>query len=81
MKNNERLGKAIIAEILRWAKADLLSGLDNCSEYAVLDKKSVEGFGFSKKKVMMLWKKNLMGRKQERVFFTIISYRLCYSSK
>ena len=59
LKNNEHLEKAIITGILRIAKADLFSGLNNFAEYGVLDEEYAEHFGFTSIEVEKLLKDNL----------------------
>ena len=67
MKNNEHLEKAIMTGILRIAKADLFSGLNNFSEYGVLDSKYAEHFGFTEVEVEQLLQDNLEGDSQQEI--------------
>ena len=62
MKNNNHVEKAVMTGILRVAKADLFSGLNNFSEYGVLDKKYAENFGFTEAEVNQLLEDNLEER-------------------
>ncbi|MEO1300909.1 MAG: AAA family ATPase [Bacteroidota bacterium] len=54
-KDNPYLEKGIITGILRVAKADLFSGLNNFMEYSVLHKKYAEHFGFTDAEVSDLF--------------------------
>ena len=46
-KDNPYLEKGIMTGILRVAKADLFSGINNFKEYSLLDKRYAEHFGFT----------------------------------
>ncbi|MEO1301388.1 MAG: AAA family ATPase, partial [Bacteroidota bacterium] len=54
-KDNAYLEKGIMTGILRIAKADLFSGLNNFKEYSLLDKRYAEHFGFTDAEVNNLF--------------------------
>lgn len=61
-KNNEHVEKIIITGILRVAKASLFSGLNNFSEYGILDDyRYSKYFGFTEFDVNLLLKNYLDG--------------------
>ena len=51
LKGNSALEKGILTGILRLAKADLFSGLNNPGEYGLLDKEYAQYYGFTEKEV------------------------------
>ncbi|MEO1219666.1 MAG: AAA family ATPase, partial [Bacteroidota bacterium] len=54
-KDNPYLEKGIMTGILRIAKADLFSGINNFREYSLLDKRYTEHFGFTDTEVSNLF--------------------------
>lgn len=54
-KDNPYLEKGLMTGILRVAKADLFSGLNNFKEYSLLDERYAEHFGFTDKEVTNLF--------------------------
>ncbi|MEN0016179.1 MAG: AAA family ATPase [Bacteroidota bacterium] len=54
-KDNTYLEKGIMTGILRIAKADLFSGINNFKEYSLLDKRYAEHFGFTDAEVSELF--------------------------
>jgi len=60
LKNNTYLKKSVITGILRIAKADLFSGLNNFGEFNVLEKEFTEFFGFTEEEVDGLLEDNLI---------------------
>ncbi len=54
LKSNEHLGKAVITGILRVAKENLFSGLNNIGVYSLLDKEFNTAFGFTDDEVTSL---------------------------
>ena len=65
LKGNNFLEKGVVTGILRVAKANLFSGLNNLGEDSVLDKKYAEYFGFTDKDVNMLLHKCKMDQNPE----------------
>ena len=59
MKNNKHVKKAIMTGILRIAKADFFSGLNNFKEYGILDDEYAEFFRFTEEEVNKLLDENL----------------------
>ncbi|MEO1301330.1 MAG: AAA family ATPase [Bacteroidota bacterium] len=55
LKDNAYLEKGIMTGILRIAKADLFSGLNNFQEYSLLDEEYAEHFGFTDAEVNTLF--------------------------
>ena len=56
LKGNEDVQKGILTGILRVAKANLFSGLNNVREYGVLDSKFARHYGFTEEEVSTLLK-------------------------
>lgn len=54
LKSNDHLGKAVITGILRVAKENLFSGLNNIAVYSLLDKEFNNVFGFTDDEVTAL---------------------------
>ena len=51
LKQNQYLEKGVLTGILRISKASLFSGLNNVSEYTLLDKRFSEHYGFTQEEV------------------------------
>ena len=58
LKGNENIHRAVVTGILRIAKEDLFSGLNNVQVYSVLDAEYSDHFGFTESEVDAVLKKN-----------------------
>ncbi|MCC8400241.1 MAG: AAA family ATPase, partial [Rickettsia endosymbiont of Platyusa sonomae] len=67
LKSNPCLEKGIITGILRIAKANLFSDLNNVSEYTLLDKKFAKFYGFTQEEVDELLTKVPLGTNPEEI--------------
>ncbi len=66
LKDNPYLGKGVMTGILRVAKEDIFSGLNNLGCYGVMSEEYSEWFGFTPEEVHALLKaKNLLGCEEE----------------
>ena len=67
LKNNDaNICKVVMTGVLRAAKGSLYSGLNNFSEYGVLDMNFSEDFGFTESEINRLLEENILGDKTER---------------
>lgn len=67
LKNNDAIYKAYITGILRLAKADLFSTVNNISEYTILDKSFSDYYGFSEPVVIKILEQAGLSDKFEEV--------------
>lgn len=61
LKDNKNLHRAVVTGILRIAKENLFSGLNNLRVYSVLNEKYSEHFGFTQTEVDVALEKNKLG--------------------
>ena len=66
LKGNPYLEKGVITGILRIAKANLFSDLNNVREYTLLDQKFSKSYGFTQEEVDELWEKLSEGGEQDQ---------------
>ncbi|MBS0185223.1 MAG: AAA family ATPase, partial [Proteobacteria bacterium] len=67
LKGNDYLEKGVVTGILRVAKANLFSGLNNLVEDSILDETYAEHFGFTEKEVNILLHKSNIDKNPETV--------------
>ncbi len=65
LKGNTHLEKSVVTGILRVAKANLFSGINNFGEDSILDKKYAEHFGFTEEEVNLVLHKSCIDKNPE----------------
>ena len=65
LKGNDYLEKGVVTGILRVAKANLFSGVNNFGEDSILDKKYAQQFGFTEEEVNILLHKSKIDKNSE----------------
>ena len=65
LKGNKNLEKGLVTGVLRVAKANIFSGLNNLEEYTVLDPEFSEYYGFTTKEVNLLLERVNIQNNQE----------------
>ena len=67
LKDNDCLHQSVITGIVRVAKEDIFSGLNNLGTYGVLEKKFAKHFGFTQEEVNALLEQKGLGKHQAMV--------------
>ena len=78
-KNNHSVKKSIFTGILKIAKENLFSDLNNFREYTVLDSEFANYFGFTEANVEMILKENLVTTTSEEKAYQISNLKLWYN--
>ena len=76
LKNNPYLNRAVITGILRVAKENLFSGINNLEVYSVLQPEYAEYFGFTESEVQELLKKYNLEAKTEDIKYWYNGYQV-----